>query len=381
MPLFAKPGIFASFIYRNARTIHTLKIALALYIVALLNAIWPVPHFIWAMVTIVIIMMGLPQVGGAIEKSLQRAVGTLIGSAYGVCLVIFMDSYWGLMGLLILGVCVVVLLNAGRYSYAYLVTGFTMIIVIGDADHDTSEALWRSANILMGCIIAMLVSLCVLPIKAKQDWRAQLGKSFSLMSEVLGNHVQASSDTQLPCERVKLENAMKAVLAQKKLFFSLEWESQTLKKHPQILTELANGQIRVITLLELLLMTRWKEEENEAYDRIKRVAVHLQQDFAILADYVTGNTCERPQLPEKLDQQLQQQLLSEQQPLPTLDDELAAYQHFAHNGYSWLIYQLALALLAINEQFDRLEKAYERRQFLLHKAIKEKNVKQPPSNA
>ncbi|MCL1074034.1 FUSC family protein [Shewanella dokdonensis] len=369
IPIFDKPSGFASFIYRNARSIHTLKIALALLIVALFNWLWPVPHFIWAMVTIVIIMMGLPQVGGAIEKSLQRAIGTLIGSAYGVFLVIAMDSYWSLMGLLILGVCVVVLLNAGRYSYAYLVTGFTMIIVIGDANHDTSEALWRSANILIGCLIAVLVSLFVLPIKAKQDWRAQLGKSFSLMAEVLANHLQTNANVELPAERTKLENAMKAVLAQKKLFFSLEWESQTLKKHPQILAELANEQVRVITLLELLLMTHWQEEENAAYSRIKQVAQHLQQDFAALADYVNSKRHQRPQLPPELEQQLQQQLLSEQQ-LLAADKQQTAYQHFAQNGYGWLIYQLALALLAINQELDKLEQAYDRQQ-LLNKAMVE----------
>lgn len=371
IPLFEKPSVFASFIYRHARIIHTLKIALALSIVALGNWIKPVPHFIWAMVTIVIIMMGLPQVGGAIEKSLQRAIGTLIGSAYGVFLVVAIDSYWNLMGLLILGVCVVVLLNAGRYSYAYLVTGFTMIIVIGDANHDTSEALWRSANILIGCVIAVLVSLFVLPIKAKQDWRAQLGKSFSLMASVLDNHVKASSDSELPAERSKLENAMKAVLAQKKLLFSLEWESQTLKKHPQILTELANEQVRVITLLELLLMTHWSEEENEAYSRIKQIAVHLQQDFAALADYVNSKTNERPKLPAGLEQQLQQQLLSAQHGTIATDSAQADYQHFAYSGYSWLIYQLALALLAIDNELDKLEQAYANQKLLLANIIGE----------
>ncbi|MBO1271322.1 FUSC family protein [Shewanella sp. 4t3-1-2LB] len=370
IPIFDKPGIFASFIYRNARIIHTLKIALALFIVALFNWLWPVPHFIWAMVTIVIIMMGLPQVGGAIEKSLQRAIGTLIGSAYGVFLVIAMDNYWSLMGLLIFGVCVVVLLNAGRYSYAYLVTGFTMIIVIGDANHDTSEALWRSANILMGCLIAMLVSLFVLPIKAKQDWRAQLGKSFSLMAEVLANHLQTHDDVELPVERLKLENAMKAVLAQKKLFFSLEWESQTLKKHPQLLTELANEQVRVITLLELLLMTHWREEENDAYGRMQQIAQRLQQDFAALTDYVNGKRHDRPLLPLELEQRLQQQLLVEQQLASGSDSEQTDLQHFTQNGYGWLLYQLALALLAINQELDKLEQAYNKQQFL-NKAMAE----------
>lgn len=107
MPLFARASAFADFIYRHSRAVHTVKLALALFIAAAINAIWSLPHFVWSMVTIVIIMMGLPQVGGAIEKSLQRAVGTCLGSAYGVSLVILMNGYWDLMGLLILGVSIV----------------------------------------------------------------------------------------------------------------------------------------------------------------------------------------------------------------------------------------------------------------------------------
>ncbi|BCV65968.1 FUSC family protein [Shewanella carassii] len=360
MPLFAKASGFADFIYRHSRIVHTAKLALALFIAAAINAIWSLPHFVWSMVTIVIIMMGLPQVGGAIEKSLQRAVGTCLGSAYGVSLVILMNGYWDLMGLLILGVSIVCYLNAGRYSYAYLVAGFTMIIVIGDANHDTSEALWRTANILIGCVIAVLVSLFVLPIKAKQDWRAQLANSLQIMTQVLEQHLNAGQEEPQNA-RKSLETAMKAVLAQKKLLFSLEWESQTLKKEAQTLTELANKQIRVITLLELLLLTRWKAEEDAAYARVKQVASGLQREFAYLADYVAGNTADCPKLPLGLGYQLQQQLLKQLPSEPSDDSPEAAHQDFALSGYSWLIYQLAQALLAIHGELASLDLAYKRK--------------------
>ncbi|PST66648.1 hypothetical protein AYI74_05500 [Shewanella algae] len=360
MPLFARASAFADFIYRHSRAVHTVKLALALFIAAAINAIWSLPHFVWSMVTIVIIMMGLPQVGGAIEKSLQRAIGTCLGSAYGVLLVITMGGYWDLMGLLILGVSIVCYINAGRYSYAYLVAGFTMIIVIGDANHDTSEALWRTANILIGCVIAVLVSLFVLPIKAKQDWRAQLASSLKIMTQVLEQHLNAGQEEPEDA-RKSLEKAMKAVLAQKKLLFSLEWESQTLKKEAATLTELANKQIRVITLLELLLLTRWKAEEDEAYARVKQVASGLQREFAYLADYVAGNTPDCPKLPLGLGYQLQQQLLKQLPSEPSDDSPESAHQGFALSGYSWLIYQLAQALLAIHGELASLDLAYKRK--------------------
>ncbi|WP_241461141.1 FUSC family protein [Shewanella mangrovi] len=360
--MFEKATRLSAFIYRYARIVHTFKIALALGLVALVNGFWPVPHFIWSMVTIVIIMMGLPQVGGAIEKSMQRAVGTLLGASYGVLLVIFIDQYWHLMGLLILGVTIVCYLNAGRYSYAYLVTGFTMIIVIGDANHDTSAALWRTANILIGCVVAVLVSLFVLPIKAKQDWRAQMAKTFSMMAKVLDAHLNHDGDSKKA--RSHLENAMKAVLAQKKLMFSLEWESQTLKKHAATVTELADEQVRVITLLELLLQSKLNEEQHPALPQIQQFAQIMQQHLLELADYLSGKVDKQPLLPAGFSYQLEQQLIALQQREHTHDSE-SAQRAFSLNGYSWLIFQLALALTGIHTQLDKLIAAYRHKARLL----------------
>lgn len=39
MPLFARASAFADFIYRHSRAVHTVKLALALFIAAAINAI------------------------------------------------------------------------------------------------------------------------------------------------------------------------------------------------------------------------------------------------------------------------------------------------------------------------------------------------------
>ncbi|MGL6122028.1 MAG: FUSC family protein, partial [Shewanella sp.] len=352
MSVFAPATPFAHFIYRYFRSIHALKLGLALLIAVTINAIWAPPHFIWSMVTIVVIMMSLPQVGGAIEKSLQRAIGTCFGSAYGVMLVATVDSYWLIMSLLILAVSLICFISAGRYSYAYLVSGFTVIIVVGDASHDTSEALWRAANILSGCVIAILVSLFIFPIKAKQDWRSQLAHAIDKMAEVLTLHLKAPANHSLDFN-AELAAAMKAVLTQKKLFFSLEWESTTLKKHKVLLSQLANKQVRLITLLELLPLTRWQESDKDAYHQINGIAAELSRYLQQLAAFVGGKNPQLPVLPQQLVPQLQQTLQqalaltpgsSAQEPLSNRD-----YAGFALTGYGWLIYQLTIAVEALYE--------------------------------
>lgn len=68
MSVFASASAFELFIYRHIRIIHVVKICLALLIAHLINAFFPVPYFAWTSVTIVIIMLTLPQVGGRIRK-------------------------------------------------------------------------------------------------------------------------------------------------------------------------------------------------------------------------------------------------------------------------------------------------------------------------
>ncbi|WP_025822190.1 FUSC family protein [Shewanella marina] len=349
MSVFSASSRFASFVYDHFRIIHALKLGIALFIAASINYFFKLPHFIWSMVTIVIIMMSLPQVGGAIEKSLQRAVGTTLGAAYGVLLIALFHEYWAVMGFLIIGVMSISYICSGRYSYAYLVAGFTMIIVIGDANHDTSEAIWRTTNILLGCVIAMVVSLLVLPIKAKQDWRSQFSNAIGMMSNLLALHIQAKPEYVQENQKA-LEKVMKAVLDQKKLFFSLEWESTTLKRHKIELEKLVQAQVRMVTLLELLLQTKWQEHEDAAFDKVNQQAQLLVGYLDELINFANGKADNLPPIPDDFDQQLYQAL---QQQL-----NLEQTEHFALSGYAWLVYQLSRTILNIYTQVRLIEQAY-----------------------
>lgn len=349
MSIFSPASDFFNFIYRHFRLVHSLKLGLALAIAALINWIWALPHFVWSMVTIVIIMMSLPQVGGALEKSLQRALGTCLGSIYGVFLIVTFHNYWLVMALLIVGVCLICFIAKGRYSYAYLVSSFTIIIVIGDVSHDVSEAIWRTANILLGCIIAVLVSLFVLPIKAKQDWRFQLHTAISTLAKAMDTHLHADFVTEKTL-RHELEAVMRVIVAQKKLFFSLEWESQTLKKHKNVLADIAQEQVCLVTIMQIISQTRWRDDEYPSYAKINQLAGILQQSLLELAEFINGERETFPQLPEQMGLNLHQQLLA------SLND---CEQHqFSLTGYTWLFYQFAKSLESLYAQVEQIADAY-----------------------
>ena len=351
MSVFSPPSKFDDFVYRHFRFIHALKLGFALFIAALINAIWALPHFVWSMVTIVIIMMSLPQLGGALEKSLQRAVGTCLGSAYGVLLIATFHNYWVIMALLILAVSLICFISAGRYSYAYLVSGFTIIIVIGDANQATSEAIWRMTNILMGCLIAILVSLFVLPIKAKQDWRYQLAKSFATMANVLNAHFHHHKNDDID-NRKQLETIMKAVLTQKKLFFSLDWESQTLKHNKNLISQLAQEQVRAVTLLELLMQTHWNDDHS-GFDKVNVIAEKLISNLSMLNEFTSGKREFLVPMQELKGLDFHEELLT------ALD--LKEQQEFNLTGYTWVIDQLGKTIEAMYLEVNMINQAYIRK--------------------
>lgn len=189
MSVFVPASRLDLLIYRHIRIIHVLKISLALLIAHLINLFYPVPYLAWTSVTIVIIMLTLPQVGGALEKSIQRIIGTLFGAAYGI-LILYLTRdpvYTGLLAMV--AIAFITWRASGKMSYAYLVAGFTMMIVLDGGDQGMSEAIWRTGTILLGCLIAILVSQCVLPLRARNEWRWLLAQSLRGMSHVWHSHL------------------------------------------------------------------------------------------------------------------------------------------------------------------------------------------------
>ena len=130
--------------------------------------------------------------------------------------------------------------------------------------------------------------------------------------------------------------------------------------------------MRLITLLELLPLTRWQEEDKDAYLQINAVASELAFYLQQLAEFVAGKAQQLPTLPECLEQELQHRLQLSLASAPitsttasTTDLDAAATdsevpQGFALTGYSWLIYQLAIAVEALYEDIAIIEIAYNK---------------------
>lgn len=128
-----------------------------------------------------------------IEKSLFRALGTLIGAAYGVLLA-SSAAHWGGPALLVVGVALWLGLCAaagnlvrGFASYGALLAGYSAAMVaLLDAGHledVPTLGLDRAATVLVGVAVALLVGLALTPRGAEGDIPLRLRHA---TAEILG---------------------------------------------------------------------------------------------------------------------------------------------------------------------------------------------------
>jgi len=349
MSVFSPASALERFIYRHIRILHVFKISLALLIAHFINYVYPVPYFAWTSVTIVIIMLTLPQVGGALEKSLQRVLGTVLGALYGIAILTITDQPAVIALLALLGIALTAYRGAGRMGYAYLVAGFTLMIVLDGGKQGMHEAIWRTATILLGCVIAIGVSQLVLPLRARNEWRWLLADSLARMAKVWQIHL--SPNVHRPLKTRDLLKGIEArIQRQRGLLGSVALESRRLRRHVPEMEELIRAQNRCLLLLELLALTRW-EDSTSALLIQRQYAINLQARemgnlLKRLALFTSGDVTDLPardnQFLVALRQDMQSRLAEPQ------SASLSAH------GYAWLIYQAGLQIMLLDSVIRRM---------------------------
>lgn len=349
MSVFSSASPFSLFIYRHIRIIHVIKICLALLIAHLINAFFPVPYFAWTSVTIVIIMLTLPQVGGALEKSIERIIGTISGACYGIIILLLTHNPLLIALLAMLGIAITAYRATSKMGYAYLVAGFTLIMVLDGGRQSFNEALWRTGTILLGCIIALLVSLFVLPLRARNEWRWQLAESLRRMGQIWQAHLSPNVVKPL-ATRNMLKGVERAIQRQRSLHKSVMIESKSMRHHGDILEELVAAQTRCLLLLELLAQTRWENSRSalvihELFS-LGFAGRELGQDMYELSRFCAGFS-------DLLPPSRQELLVNYKKEIQLKLSEQSSF-YLNANGYAWLVYQAGLQMEHINSLIRRI---------------------------
>jgi uncharacterized membrane protein YccC len=194
--------------------IHAVRVSLGLLATILLTTGIHLPHGEWASVTMLVVIGGLQHHGNIGKKAAERAIGTLVGAAVGLVLVV-QQSWLGLPWLTYFAMAVVCGFFSyhaiGKGGYTALLAGITVFIVAGHGDNPVSDGLWRGVDILIGIALALAFSFA-LPLYAVYSWRYNLADALRDCATLYGRIISGQSVTA--DEHLKLMGRLNTVMVQ-----------------------------------------------------------------------------------------------------------------------------------------------------------------------
>ncbi len=146
--------------YRVEKSLHT---ALACVTAFIIGEYFGLENVYWALITIFIVILDYPQ--QAFKKALLRIMGTIFGAFVGLVTTSYTINNPWLYILLLFSIAAFATYKSYRspYAYAWMLGGATAFMVQISASIDSNLsfhiAVWRSSEIILGCIIAMLIQI------------------------------------------------------------------------------------------------------------------------------------------------------------------------------------------------------------------------------
>ncbi|WP_108651758.1 FUSC family protein [Dongshaea marina] len=247
-----RPFISPEIICRYHRFWHSGRICLAMIFALLLIHLTQIPHGVWMMVTIVVVMGPVSHVGGIKGRAKQRFMGTILGALAGLFPMLIPGfPFWLFMIWIVAWVGASSYYALGRNSYAALIVGLTLVIVTGAGVVDLQPAIWRTTNVIIGDVIALVFS-GVFAHRAHDHWRYLLAEN--LRDFMIFYKAQV---TDMPLRESHIEKLLGGVKERLNIMRGLQ---APLRREHSIYSPNGNAVIaeqrRILSTLELIQKTR-----------------------------------------------------------------------------------------------------------------------------
>lgn len=175
--------------------------------IAMIATAWLAMRFQLQLPTIAMMTVGIvmhPQSGMVLAKAFYRAIGTVVGSLAGFLLLILFPQQPLLFLLAMaiwIGLCAAgASLHRNFKSYAFVLCGYTAAIVALPELMNPTEAFtataMRLSEIMLGLMVATMVSDVVFPQRLRDVLRQTLRKQFANLVEFTSNSVAGALDNQ-----------------------------------------------------------------------------------------------------------------------------------------------------------------------------------------
>jgi len=161
------------------RVIHSVKTAIGCLIGLLLVWYFKWPSGQWVPITVMVVMSAQPHFGAAVQKATMRFLGTAAGVLIALLTLILLHDKS--LPIFIVIFCASIFFayiasSVNNISYAGTLGGVTTILILSTAQVTPIIAIERGCYIVLGIIIALLVSRFIFPIHAREALRFSIAK-------------------------------------------------------------------------------------------------------------------------------------------------------------------------------------------------------------
>lgn len=245
-------------LYLHYRAVHGCRIALAFILTFLLVRLLHVPEGTWPLITLVVIMGPISFWGNVVPRAFERIGGTILGSALGL-IALKLELYslplmllWCAAAMFLCG-----WLALGKKPYQALLIGITLAVVVGAPTGDMNTALWRSGDVILGSLLAMLFT-GIWPQRAFLHWRIQMANYVTAFNRVY----QAGFSPNL-VERPRLEKRLQTILNDVvKMRGLITPASKETHIQKSIFEGIQTVSRNLVCMLELQINAHWASRES-----------------------------------------------------------------------------------------------------------------------
>ncbi|TCW00178.1 FUSC family protein [Biostraticola tofi] len=245
-------------IYQHYQLAHGLRISLAFVLTFLIVRLLQIPEGSWPLITLVVVMGPISFWGNVLQRAMQRIAGTLFGALSGL-IALRLELYSLPLMLLWCGGVMFICgyLTLGKRPYMALLIGITLAVVCGGTAGDMETALWRSGDVIIGSLLALLFT-SIYPQRAFIHWRRQMGLELASLSKIYAAYLSPNV-----IDRPRLEGRLKKILNEvvkrRALLTPASKESRVGK---EVFDAIQTLNRNIVCVLELQIDAWWASRES-----------------------------------------------------------------------------------------------------------------------
>lgn len=238
--------------YQSQQTRHAIKTALAAIITIVVYQFFDLPKGYWAVITTIIIMQSNIDSGSlevTLKFSLQRIIGTVSGAIVGFSMLFLIDPTY--LELLVIIFLVIFLGSFLVKVYSgFNLTGPTAAIILLLAHHEPftkNIAFIRSVEIVLGVVIATLVTLFIWPYRVNDHLNNHRKKILCLISSQFAGLIPVCNEKIIENAWYKRQEKLITLVRKEKKYIKLLKKEQRTNQENRF-----NMDMRLVKFLSRL---------------------------------------------------------------------------------------------------------------------------------